>query len=660
MKYDFSLIRSYSSEDFEKKYTYEKDDLGLNITGDTLIFKLWSPVAKNLIINIYESGDKNNDDIICSFDMEKEDKGVWCKKLEKKYIGKYYTYTIEYSDGDKNEFVDPYARSCGVNGNRGMIIDLSVTNPEGWEEDKNPNMNLSYCDSIIYELHVRDFSSLDSSGIENKGKFLGLVEENTTLNGEGKIKTGIDYLKDLGITHLHLLPFNDYEMLDESKPYDKNEYNWGYDPKNYNIPEGSYSTNPFDGEVRIKELKETIKKLHENNISVVMDVVYNHTFNELFSYNVAVPGYFYRFNDKNKLSNGSGCGNDVASERSMVSKFIVDSVLYWAKEFHMDGFRFDLVGLLDVDTINKIREEVDKLDNNIMLYGEGWLLKTDLSKDVYLTNQDNAEMLNNFALFNDDFRDLIKGSVFDEEEKGYISGEFEDVDNLKNNLLGLPEWSTEPKMAVNYTSCHDNYTLYDKICMSNPEITRDKAIEMNKLAASLAILSLGIPFLHAGEELLREKRENGEFVSDSVRSSDEVNGIRWENLEDKEIKKLHDYYKGLIEFRKNNPILHIGTKEEVEEYAELLDLDNNKAGFALSDKNEMIFIMFNPNETKEKVSLQLKDYSKKMDLENITAYVYVDKDNSGNNPIKELSLKNNILECEIDKISACVIKVQKK
>lgn len=605
-KYNLKMINSYSTEDFEKKYTYTGDDLGSVWTENKTIFKLWSPVADSVKLNLYQSGDYRCNDLIEVFDMVQCENGVWSVEVNDNIKDKYYTFTTVI-DNVSEEFCDPYAKACGVNGKRAMVVDLESDNPVGWENDINPNEDLPLCKSVIYELHTRDFSADESSNIENKGKFLGLIEKGRTVNGKGTIKSGIDHLKELGITHLHLLPFYDYATIDETEEYDKDIYNWGYDPLNYNVPEGSYSTNPFDGNVRIKELKKCIMELHNNGISVVMDVVYNHTYNEEFCFNKAVPGYFYRIDEKGNLSDGSDCGNDTASERSMVSKYIVDSVLYMAKEYHIDGFRFDLVGLLDIDTINKIREGLDKIRPNIMMYGEGWTLKTRLTKNnVILATQKNISKLNNFAMFSDNIRDAIKGSVFEEEEKGYISGNTETYDELKASILGLPEWSDSPESVINYTSCHDNYTLFDKIHLCNKGISFEDAVRQNLLAFSIVMLSQGIPLMHAGEEILRTKTdEKGEYVSDSVRSSDYVNSIKWGDLEKKEYYNAYEYYKGLIAFRKANDAFTMNSREEVLSNIKFLDIDNkNVIAYKLNDKDKEIYVIF--NSSKDNVSVELQ------------------------------------------------------
>lgn len=605
-KYDLKMINSYSTEEFEQKYTYMGNDLGSIWTESSTTFKLWTPVADSVKLNLYKSGDYRCDDLIETFDMSIGKSGVWSVIIDGNMKNLYYTFTVEI-DKVSEEFCDPYAKACGVNGKRAMVVDLESCNPTDWEADKNPNEDLPICKSVIYELHTRDFSADKSSDIRNKGKFLGLIEKGRTVNGKGKIKSGLDHLIELGITHLHLLPFYDYATIDEAEEYDEKKYNWGYDPLNYNIPEGSYSTNPFDGNVRIRELKECIMELHNNGISVVMDVVYNHTYNEDFCFNKAVPGYFYRIDKEGNLSDGSACGNDTASERSMVSKYIVDSVLYMAKEYHIDGFRFDLVGLLDIDTINKIREGLDKIRPNIIMYGEGWTLKTKLTKDnIILATQKNTDKLNRFAMFSDNIRDAIKGSVFEEKEKGYISGNVEVYDELKSSILGLPEWSNSPENVINYTSCHDNYTLFDKIHLCNEGISFDEAVKQNLLAFSIVMLSQGIPLIHAGEEILRTKTdEKGEYVSDSVRSSDYVNSIKWGDLENEAYYNVYEYYKGLIAFRKKHSAFTMNSREEIFANIEFLDIENkNVIAYRLKEEDKDIYVIFNSSADEVKVELQ--------------------------------------------------------
>lgn len=633
--YNSDWIRQYSTEIFEKEYTYYENDLGVTLLNDRTIFKIWSPVAKKICISLYESGNPELSDKIKDIDMLRGEKGVWFCEIEERLENIYYTFTATFENGE-NTFCDPYAKAVGVNGKRAMIIDLEKTNPVAWNEDKNPNESLSMCETIIYELHTRDFSADQSSGIKNKGKFLGIVEENTTVNNENEISTGIDYLKKLGITHLHLLPFYDYATIDESKNFDTNAYSWGYDPLNFNVPEGSYSTDPYDGSVRVKELKKMIQKLHQNGISLVMDVVYNHTYNEEFCFNKAVPGYFHRISPMGEFSNGSVCGNDTASERSMVSKYIVDSVLYWAKEYHIDGFRFDLVGLIDVETMNQIRDCLDQIRPGILLYGEGWNLETKVTKkNVILATQNNIDKLHGFAMFNDNIRDAIKGSVFEKSEKGFISGNTSKRKEIIDSVLGMPEWCDTPKHVVNYESCHDNYTLFDKIHICNPGISMQDAVKQNLLAASIIMLSEGIPLIHAGEEILRSKKRNdGEYVSDSVWEPDYVNSIKWDNLKKEEYKKVYNYYKGLIEFRKNHQGLHLENKTDIQKSIKILNLNNNDdhiIAYEITNSAETIVVIF--NSLKENITVNLGNENEKF-------VCYINDQYAGNKP---LSKESNII-----------------
>lgn len=641
IKYNLENVKKYSTKEFEEEYTYNGNDLGILYSKESTKFRIWSPYAKQVFVNIYMSGDINVADKLESVEMKKSVNGTWECEIFKDLENKFYTYSVKI-DEVENEFCDPYAKACGINGNRAMIIDLTKTNPVDWENDKNPNENLPVCKSLIYELHIRDLSADKSSGIKNRGKFVGLAEKGTTVNNKGNIKTGIDHIKELGVTHIHLLPFYDYASIDESEDYNEDKYNWGYDPLNYNVPEGSYATDAYKGEVRIKELKETIKSIHEAGISVVMDVVYNHTFDENFCFNKAVPGYFYRIDEKGILSDGSSCGNDTASERSMVSKYIVDSVLYWAKEYHIDGFRFDLVGLLDVDTINSIRAGLDEIRPNIIMYGEGWTLDTKLTKDnINLAEQKNVDKLKDFAMFSDDIRDAMKGHVFEEKEKGFISGNIERVDILKKSIIGMPDWSTSPKDVINYTSCHDNYTLFDKIRLCNDGISFKDAVKQNLLAISIVMLSQGIPLMHAGEEFLRTKTDkDGEIIGDSYNSSDYVNSIKWSDLEKEEYKEVYEYYKGIVKIRKSHNLFTLDTKEDVEKKISFKDSDNDKVViYNLKDEKEEITVIFNADNKKVEIELEEGCYE-----------VYIKGNKAGIVPLEECG--NNI---EVDEISTMML-----
>ena len=459
-------------------------------------------------------------------------------------------------------------------------------------------------------MHIRDVSSDSSSGIENVGKYLGLTETGTTT--ENGVPTGLDHIKDLGITHLHLLPFYDYGSVDETK-LDTPQFNWGYDPVNYNVPEGSYSTDPYHGEVRVKEAKEMVKTLHDNDISVVMDVVYNHVYNAgEFCFNVIVPEYFSRVNDNGTYSNGSGCGNDTASERSMVKKYIVDSVKYWADEYHIDGFRFDLVGLLDTETMNEVIEEVHKDHPDVIFYGEGWSMQTNLTKEGYsMTTQTNSTEVPEMAFFSDTLRDLLKGNTFSTTEKGFVSGANGKEKTLQKCFMGLsPEWCTTPSQSINYASCHDNLSLMDRIIRSTPEASVEERIRMNNLAAAIYMTAEGVPFMQAGEEFLRSKEKaDGGLDENSYASPDSVNSLKWSNLEDEQYQNVYQYYKGLIAFRKAHPVLRLENAEDVKAHVTPVeDLDANVVAFAITgdvdgETADGMYVIFNANNEKKEVTL---------------------------------------------------------
>ena len=417
-------------------------------------------------------------------------------------------------------------------------------------------------------------------------------------------------MKDLGITHVHLLPVYDYGSVDESKP-DTPQFNWGYDPVNYNVPEGSYATDPYNGAVRVAEFKQMVKGLHDNGISVVMDVVYNHVHSAGdFCFNKIVPQYFSRVSDSGYYSNGSGCGNDTASERSMVSKYIVDSVLYWVEEYHIDGFRFDLVGLIDTKTMNAVVEAVHKNHPNVIFYGEGWTMNTTVTKDetIRMTTQLNSTETPNFAFFSDTIRDGLKGSVFNDTEKGFVSGATGKESTIRNCFLGMPNWCKSPTQSVNYASCHDNLTLFDKLAISNSKDTVEDRIRMNNLAAAVYMTAQGIPFIHAGEEMLRSKpMEDGSFDHNSYASSDAVNNLKWDSLSSEAYQQVYNYYKGLIAFRKAHPALRMTDAAAVTENVQpIKGIGDNVLAFHIAagagGEEKDLFVIFNANKEQKTVS----------------------------------------------------------
>ncbi len=610
--YNVSMPSLYSSEVFESQYTYTGDDLGATWTSSKTTFKVWAPTAEKVQVNLYESGTEGTDDLIKTLDMIKGDKGVWSVSEAGDLNGTYYTYKATINGEEQAEACDPYAKTTGVNGNRAMVINMNATNPAGWASDRGPNAGMSYTDSIIYELHVRDFSIDESSGIseKNKGKFLGLTETGTK-NKSGQT-TGLDYLTDLGITHIHLLPSYDYATVDETK-LDTPQYNWGYDPKNYNVPEGSYSTDPYNGAVRVKEMKQMVKTLHDNNINVIMDVVYNHVYDaDKFSFNQIVPKYFSRTNADGTYSSGSGCGNDTASERAMVRKYIVDSVNYWADEYHIDGFRFDLVGLLDTETINEVVDSVHENHPDVVFYGEGWTMDTALSKDnITMATQTNSTKTPKFAYFSDTIRDAIKGDNFNAGNTGFVQGADGKESILAGCFVAATSWCKSPTQTINYASCHDNYTLWDKISVSQPDTSLADRIKMNNLSAAIYMTSEGIPLIHAAEELLRTKvDEKGEIIHNSYNSSDFVNSIKWSDLDKEEYRAVRDYYKGLIQFRKNHAALRLTSARDINANVKYKEVGKQVMLFVINGKDRIknevsdgIVVIFNAANSEKEIDL---------------------------------------------------------
>ena len=535
--------------------TVYKGQLGAIYSQKATTFRVWSPVADLIKVCIYKTGSdsEKNAQMISSNAMEFDKaSGLWSLTLKGDYKNLYYTYLVTV-DGSVNEVVDPYAKAAGVNGDRGMIVDLDETDPDGWDEDKFDRADYQ-TEAVIWEVNVRDFSASASSGVsaDNRGKFLAFTESGTTLNDRGSIATCVDYLKEMGVNYVQINPFYDFASIDETNTEDP-EYNWGYDPKNYNVPEGSYSSNPYDGRVRIKECKQMIKALHDAGIGVIMDVVYNHTYYSEDSFlNQLVPYYYHRINEDGSWSNGSGCGNDLATERYMVSRMIKDSVTYWAEEYHIDGFRFDLMGLMDTKTVTAIRNSLDTLENGkkIFMYGEAWNLSTTVPSDVLLANQDNMYLLNKrIGAFNDTSRDAIKGSVFNRSDSGFVqTGDSKAGVRSAVNADG-GGWATVPNQCVNYASCHDNNTLYDKLTDSvygdeKYELRREDLVAMNKLSGAIILMSQGTPFMLAGEEMGRTKLGD----ENSYKSDVSVNQIDWSYIN--KFNSLVDYYKGLIAIRK--------------------------------------------------------------------------------------------------------------
>lgn len=547
----------FDSDGFVEKYTYDGDDLGAVIQGDVTVFKVWAPTASKVVLNLFEEG--NGGSAYDKVEMQRQDKGVWSAEVECGH-GTYYTYSVTTALGTK-EAVDPYARTVGVNGDRGMVVDLAQTDPAGWTDDDYYRGINAYNEAIIWEVHVRDFSNTVETS-KYPGKYLAFTE--TGLKNSSGQSVGMDYLRDLGITHVHLQPVYDFATVDESKT--TAQFNWGYDPKNYNAPEGSYSTDPYHGEVRVNEFKQMVKAMHDNGMGVVMDVVYNHTYSIDSCFDRIVPYYYYRYNEKGVPSNGSGCGNETASDRVMFRKFMVDSVSYWAKEYHVDGFRFDLMALHDVDTMQAIETAVHEINPNAIIYGEGWTGGTSALNPNKQATQANIRKvtatgsgIGSVAVFNDAIRDGLKGSVFNAKDQAYING-----NPTKNNagsvIFGIiggektsaVSWRVDNNMVINYMACHDNNTLWDKLAISNPDDSEEARFEMNRLGISILMISKGTPFFLAGEEMLRSKQGN----ENSYNASDEINNIDWNALQSgTPVMEMRNFYRSLIAMRKANSFL---------------------------------------------------------------------------------------------------------
>lgn len=573
---------------FEEYPVYEGTDLGLSYSPQQSVFRVWAPSASSVQLHLYDAplGGKPLESIA----MKPAEQGTWRAEAKKDLLGKYYCFQATIEGQQMAEVVDPYAKAVGTNGRRGHIIALETTNPKGWETDQRPPLKAPN-DIIVYELHVRDLSTHPSSGIRHKGQFLGLTEKGTR-SPQG-LSTGLDHLVDMGITHLHLLPSYDFLSVDESKS-ENNVFNWGYDPQNYNVPEGSYSSNPADGAVRIREFKQMVKTLHENGIRVVMDVVYNHTgATEASLFNQLVPGYYYRQNASGGFSDASACGNETASERPMVRKFILESVLYWAKEYHIDGFRFDLMGIHDIETMNQISEALHAVEPSIFIYGEGWTAGSSPLPDEQRALKANTMQLKQIAAFSDDIRDAIKGHVFTPTEKGFVSGKGGLKASLQFGIVASTQhpqvrydsvnyskapWAAEPAQTMTYASCHDNHTLWDRLSISNPDADEETRIKMHQLALSIVLTSQGVSFLHAGTEMLRTK--GGE--ENSFNQPDSVNQINWERKA--EYLPVVFFVQQLIQFRKAHPAFRLTTTAQIQQHLRFLDTPNDQlVAYTLND-----------------------------------------------------------------------------
>lgn len=595
------MYELYDTPSFDEAYFYPGSDLGASYTPEKTTFRLWAPTAQEVSVNLYATGREDGSDLLGQIPMTPDVQGTWVAQREGDLHGVYYTYLVMV-DGVMEEASDPYAKAAGVNGKRSMVIDLKSTDPEGWREEPVPPRE-SLTDAVICEVHIRDFTIHPSSRHVNRGKYLGLTEAGRKTPGGHS--TGIDHLLALGVTHVQLMPIFDFGFSDEKAHL--SDYNWGYDPVNYNLPEGSYSSDPAKGQVRIGEVKAMVKALHQRGLRVVMDVVYNHVYHApSFSFNKIVPGYFSRISPQGVYSNGSACGNDTATLRPMVRKFIVDSLVYWAQEYHMDGFRFDLAGLMDVETIRQAMAAVRAIRPGAVFYGEGWALPTQMTRPGgELAVQANARKLPEFAFFNDTIRDAMRGSVFSTSQLGFAAGGRIPRSTLDCCFLGRPYWAQDPCQCINYISCHDNHTLLDRICLSAPDAPRQLQVKMHNLAAAFSILSQGVPFFLAGEEMLRTKPGRKEpFDGNSYRSPDKVNSIKWNTLDKEEVQQNVAYYAGLIAFRKSHTSLRLGGREEVSAAVRPVPHENpHVAAYHITGKVQETFAIFNSDMSE--ISIQL-------------------------------------------------------
>lgn len=617
---------------------YEGRGLGFTYSKEETRFRVWAPMAEEVLLMLYLNGDAECSEIVAAYFMAEDVGGTWTVVVEGDCKGLFYTYRVT-NNGISAEAADPYAKAAGVNGDRSAVVDLAKTNPDGWEQDTKPVM-LQTQDAVIYELHIRDLAMDKQSGIRNKGKYLEFLEDGT--KGPGGVTTGIDHLKELGVTHVHLLPVYDFASIDEKHP-ENNCFNWGYDPKNYNVPEGSYSTDPYQPETRIYEFKRMVQALHKNNIGVIFDAVFGHVFDAGTSlFQKIVPGYFFRMNEDGTYCNGSGCGNEMASERKMVRKYIVDSVKFWAEEYHIDGFRFDQMGLLDIQTMVEVKEALEKIDGSMILFGEGWDMGG-LPEDIKAIQAFTPQMPG-IGFYNDHIRDSIKGPFNVLEEHGFVDGkqgaELEIMKGVTGSIFYngiLKDYNSEPGQSINYAANHDNNTLWDKLSAANPDASVSELVRMHKLANAIVFTSQGVPYLHAGEEFLRTK--GGDF--NSYKAPDSVNALDWSRKA--EYYEVYNYYKGLIELRKANPAFRLPDTDAIGNNLLFISSPKNTVAFIISfgqvNSWKNTLVIYNANKTAAAVEVPMAEWN-----------TVADGSNAGTKPFKREKTGNVV----IDPISALV------
>jgi len=557
---------------------YSGEDLGVIRSPEKTSFRVWAPTAQAVIVKFYGQGQGGIP--LATYSMNKSRAGTWALSIEGDLVSQYYTFQAQIDDKWNHEVPDPYAKALGVNGDRGMIVDFAETNPENWLSGVR-FIQASPQDAVIWEVHVRDFSIHPSAGSKFPGKYLAFTEPETF--SPGGFSTGIKHLKELGITHVHLLPVFDFQTVDESR-LEQPQYNWGYDPKNYNAPEGSYATDAYDGKVRIREFKQMVQALHHAGIGVIMDVVYNHMYDAPSSpFEQLAPGYFFRRWNDGSLADGSGCGNETASERPMMRKFIIDSVKFWATEYHIDGFRFDLMGLHDIETINMVRAELSKINPDILIYGEGWVAGNSPLPMAHRAIKENVRKLDGVAVFSDDIRDAIRGKCSVNNDPGFMAGQKEMKETIKFGVVASTKhpqisygklnyskkpYADSPLQTITYVTCHDNPVLWDRIGATCPQCSEGDRLDLQKFANAIVLTSQGIPFLHAGEELVRTKY--GE--SNSYNLPDSINQLDWRNK-----AKYHDvfiFYSKLIALRKNHPAFRMPSTNMIQRNLSFLEVEH--------------------------------------------------------------------------------------
>lgn len=576
------------NSNIENLPAYAGEDLELTVNQSGTHFRLWSPQASATKVFIYAT-DRNSSPID-TLTMSKSENGTWAASVTDKLYGKFYTFSIEHNGKWLAETPGVWAKAVGTNGKRAAIIDFATTNPEGWETDNGPEVK-SINDVIIYEMHHRDFSVHPSSGIVNKGKFIALTEEGTkSMLGD---KTGIDHLKELGITHVHILPSYDYNSVDETQ-LPSNQYNWGYDPYNYNAPEGSYSTNPSDPKARVIEMKKMVKALHDAGIGVIMDVVYNHTANNDDSnFSLTAPGYYYRYRDNGTYSDASGCGNETASERQQMRNYIINSIKYWTKEYHIDGFRFDLMAIHDTETMNEVIKAGREINPDLFIYGEGWTAGDSPLPVERRALKENVSKMPNIAVFSDDIRDAIKGHYSNAADRGFATGKPGNEETVKIGIVAStahPQvdytkgnnskfaYALAPTQIINYVSCHDDLTLTDKLHKSMTDASEEDMLRAARLAQTIVFTSQGTPFMFAGEEVFRNKKG----VHNSYKSPDSINAIDW-SYKNKYADHFN-YYRELIKLRKSHPAFRMTTTEQVAKHLVFDKVDvPNLISYSLKD-----------------------------------------------------------------------------